>query len=106
MFTKLPLDNKKIMLRNGTTEPQEIFIKTLRSLAHLLYHDRMALYELIQRCRNRGHRNLLIDNERLKPLVDDDGGVVSKSVCNVILACIDDHGLELVPVDPIGSWVA
>lgn len=98
------LGNAKVMLRTGQLEDRSLCEATFLALAALLYADRLALYEVVQRCKNPRHRNFFISNERLKPFIDDNGQIINKSVRNIVLACIEESGMELKPVDPLGNW--
>lgn len=93
-----------VKLKNGSEEPEVSVRAIMISLEHLVKRDLVALYELVEVCKDRSHymwpgtANVLKDLR----LMGTDGSV-HDTVRHVVLSAVTGEGLSLGVTSPLAK---
>lgn len=86
----------EIELKNGRKVPRAIVGSSMMSFSALMERNPIALYELVQKCKNEKHELWVGTKPVLKDFALLDGnGYTHRSVCDVLLSAITGDGLDM-----------
>ena len=102
------LEDKTVLLKNGTREVRQLVPVVMMSLNSLMEQGKgIAVYELVELCRNPEHKpwgNTGVELKSLK-LVDETLGEwsVHDSIRNIVLSAAVGEEMDLTLVNPIAE---
>lgn len=93
-----------VQLKNGTTELRALVNITIFTLRSLIKESPLALYELVELCKDRDHEvfsDVLGDDLKARSLIQSDGRVHG-SIRNIVLSAVTGDGLSMELGSPLG----
>lgn len=91
----------EVELKNGSKAPLPIVDASMMSFSALMKKNPIALYELVQKCKDNQHKLWVGTEPVLKDLglLDGNGGT-HRSVCDVLLSAVTCDGLDMAIGSP------
>lgn len=97
-----------VILKNGAEEASPLVVLTMMSLKSLMDRgEAMALYELVELCKDPDHTPFGVTGETLQVLSlvskTESGWWVHNSIRNIVLSAVSGEGLDLCLVSPVAE---
>ena len=94
---------KEIELKNGSMELNILVNAIMLSLRKLFDEFPLALYDLIEKCKDREYQIFGSNVERLKrlSLISEENHQIHGSIRNIVLSAIEGDGMDMTLVSPV-----
>lgn len=95
-----------VKLKNGAEEVVPLINITMVSLQSLMTSSHIALYELVEVCKDKNHKPFGNAEVILKELaLMELDGTIHKSIENIVLSAIDGESFDMHLVNPVEKMI-